>query len=314
MSIQIERRMYGEECVVCGNDIIRLCVVREGATMEVLIQVLSKENSWITWGKTSIDKCLYFQREDGGREVAKFHAFSLEEKDGDTIGLTLHGRLGAARVNYTSLLHPMSIWTEHFIEINGDIPAGVPLHHCLMIPGFGSSPEICWPLQSGDTTEHTASLAAFIQDGSSFAAFVPLHEHSRSGMRITDTESDGIGIEYHVIPDCEVQQADWAFSYLLCMDPHAQLHRGFQQVVRMLGSCGVLVASAVELQQFIAGEQSALPQVPATAADWIPFKNEGTLPEIASYTRQLLAQADDDYRMYDAALCWIDRLALQQHG
>ncbi|MEI7834080.1 MAG: hypothetical protein WCJ56_12895, partial [bacterium] len=124
MTIPVERRTHGEECVICGNDLIRLCVVREGATLEVFIQVYTEENSWITWAKTSVSRCLSLQGEDGKHELARFHEFSLEEENGDTIGLTLHGRLGDARVNFTSILHPMSIWTEHYLEIDGDIVAG----------------------------------------------------------------------------------------------------------------------------------------------------------------------------------------------
>jgi len=310
-----ERRRSEDGSLICENTHLRIRVIREGRSLGLVIETRGLDMCWGTLAFASSGEDIHAAGADGADQAGCFFTFNPLEIGGATRGVTLQGRLGNSVLALTATLDEISTWCRLQLTLSGIPPACRRLtQQWRLLPGE-TPPEICWPAAATHGEALAYSPAAFVQDGPVFAALVvDLGEDDPACCGLEVTTSDPICFEYGLWDDGEANLPDTPLqlTFHLGLDARALPERGFQQVVRLLGSREELALPGRSQAQPAAG---ALPELPAPdgAEEWHPFIWEGTLSALVAAVRQYLAKAAaGDCQTLEDGLCWLDRLCLQQ--
>lgn len=312
-----DRRRVEHGSIICDNGAVRLRIVRPGASLVLVIDARDLQEQWVPLASTPADADIDFLDADGGEQSIRFHSYDPLEVDGRTCGIVLHGSLGNARVSLTSLLPDASTWSQHTLEIHGlahtDCRRLTQRWH---LASEYLCAETSWPSRIIHGDELAESPAAFQQAGPLFAALAPdLEEGDSSFLGVHSHIQDHPCLEYGVLTSDHRTlklPETLKLAYALCLDARALPQRGFQQIVRELGSQEALAAAG---GCATAPSTDALPPLPAVpdATDWLPFTYEGPALSIAALTQHLLLLAEQgDWHLLEDALCWLDRLCFHQ--
>jgi|GEM_PF-1831726 len=310
-----ERRRSEDGSLICDNGHLRVLVVRDGRSLGVAVQTRGLDMRWGSLAFTSSGEDIHATAADGDDQAGFFFTFDPLEIDGVTRGVTLHGKLGEAALSFVVTLDEIGTWCNMSLTVSGASAACRRLTQQWRLLPDDMQPELCWPATVTRGEALAFSPVAFVQDGPIFAAFVA--EPAEDDPAIYGLEvsaSDPVCFEYGLwdgehrgLPDAPIQ-----LMYSIGLDARALPERGFQQVVRLLGSRDELLLPDRCLARPAAG---MLPELasPDGADDWHPFRWEGTPEAVAATVRRKLAEAAaGDWQALEDGLCWLDRLCLQQ--
>jgi len=313
---KLDRRRDEDGSLICENGHLRLRVIQDGRSLGVMIDTPGVDTAGGALNFFSSGEDIHYQAADHSHCVGRFHAFDPLDIDGQPRGITLYGQLGEASMLLTVILDDNSIWCRQRLLVSGYAQPPQRLTQLWQLRTAEMFPEFCWPLTRlhGEALAH--SPAAFLQDGPVFAALVADAEDADPlpfGLEVTT--SDAILFEYGIQ---EGSAHPWPaaqpirLSSALALDTRALPERGFQQVVRFLGSQGTLAVASQSAAQPAPG---LLPKLHDSQdmGEWHPFVWEGTPEAIAAAVQRKLATAlTGDWHALEEGLCWLDRLCLQQ--
>jgi len=312
-----DRRRYDDGSLICENSHLRLRVIREGRSLALVVDTRGIDMEWGTLGFTSSGEDILFAGDDGADQVGCFFSFDPLEARGETRGVVLHGHLGSASMALSAMLDETSTWCSLRLTVSGSVatPFRRLTQQWQLLPG-DASPEICWPPMVLRGEALACSPAAFVQDGPMLAALVAdLEEEDPGPYGLELNASDPTCFEYGIWDGgarTGESSAPIQLCYALGLDARALPERGFQQVVRRLGSREELALAGRSLAQPSAGSLPA-PASPTGAVEWYPFVWEGTLEAIAVVVRENLDKGlAGDWQALEHGLCWLDRLCLHQ--
>jgi len=306
-----ERRRSEDGSLICENGHLRVLVVRDGRSLGVVVQTRGIDMRWGSLAFASSGEDIHATGADGVDQAGFFFTFDPHQVDGVTNGVTLHGKLGDAALAFIVTLDEIGTWCGMRLTVSGAPATCRRLTQQWRLLPDDMPPELCWPPTVIRGESLAFSPAAFVQDGPIFAALVAdLTEDDPSLYGLEVSASDPVCFEYGLwdgLPATPVQLA-----YSIGLDARALPERGFQQVVRLLGSRDELLLPDRCLALPGAG---MLPELasPDGAEDWHPFLWEGTPEAMAATVRRKLAEAAaGDWQSLEDGLCWLDRLCLQQ--
>lgn len=312
MTIARPDRRRGEDgSLICENGHLRLRVVRDGRSLGLIIDTIGIDMQWGSLGFMSSGEDIVGLDAGGASLAGCFFSFDPLDVAGQTRGVVLHGQIGNARMMLTATLDETSTWCRLRLEIAGMLQVERLIQEWRLLPG-DIPPEICWPPALLQGNALAFSPAAFLQDGPIFAGLVA---------DLTDEDPNHFSLEVSV-PDPTrfefglntngVLAAPFDLSYALGLDARTLPERGFQQVVRLLGSQSNLSMVGRCQAKPISATLPAL-QDSADAKDWHLFVWEGAPEAIAALVRSKFARVEDgDWHALEDGLCWLDRLCLQQ--
>lgn len=315
--MQRERRHLEDGSIICENGVLRFRVISENATLGLQLETCTETGIWVPLVCTPPGGDVQYQRANGEVATVAFTSFEPVTVNRQTRGVVLYGEMDEMLVTFTSLLSPWGGWSRHRLQVD-KLPA-FPLNRLTQswqLANVFGQPDMCWPTRAIYGAELAAAPAAFVQAGEHFLAMVPDLEDgevAQWGLQPCTPGDATLTVGFMPTDGAQPLPAGEArFAYSLYLDARALPQRGFQQVVRMLGASDALRLAMIDQS---AGPVAALPALPETPDDasWQPFMREGTPAAIAALIGNALAHAkDDEWHMLEYALCWLDRLCLQQ--
>jgi hypothetical protein len=309
----LERRQPVIGGVVCENGVLRLRVVREFASLGLVIDARDNTGRWTPMVATPVGADLHRIDVRGEYQAAVYRTFEPLETRGQTHGVVLHGAMGRAHVTHTCTLGTASTWCHHRVEVTGI--AADPLLRLTHTWMLEREAEVdIWPATPVRGAALVGSPAAFMSGRDVFIALAPdLEEGDVPRMGLQVNPDEGPSVEFGIMADTPYTPGDTVrLAYAMCLDGHPLANRGFQQVVRLLGGQPAMRLASVDDLTPVDIPLPPLPALPADAVLWDPFRREGTIPELAAQAWQFLTKAEHDWRALDDGLCWLDRLALHQ--
>lgn len=312
-----ERRHKIPGSIICDNGFARLRVIQLEQSLGLAVDAHDSMTSWVSLLYNPTQDNCHIVTKDSGQLSMRFHAFDPLEIHGEVRGVKLHGRLGSAKVSLSAILHQSGTWCHLHLEINPapEVTFTRITNNWRLSPD-GARPDISWPNHPLYREDLTENPAAFFQIGPLFAALIPDLEdgdNTQLGMRFISGEQ--IGFEYGWMTEHDhrvTMRSPFHLSYAISLDVRAMTNRGYQQVVRILGSHEALeITSAANP---FSQQSNTLPQVVSHEAEyWQPFVHEGSPIEIISLTDYYLSKADEnDWQMIEKGLSWLDRLCFHQ--
>ncbi len=312
-----ERRQNDIGSLICDNGLLRLRVVQEGHSLGLIIDARDAEMQWGSLYCAISGDDIRYTSAAGVQHAANLFAFDPVQQDGRTHGVMLHGHLGEATLSMTAQLVDESTWCRLRLTVNG-IAEGPcrRLTQCWHLQSTGADPDAFWPMTPVLDDALVTNPAAFLQNGAHFAALVS---------DLMEGDPEVLGLQLRVDDDACIEYGIWdggarawnlstpvRLSAALCLDARALQRRGFQQVVRLLGSHEDLTLVS---QSDARPATMSLPQLPPVhdIDDWQPFRWEGSPAAIAAVVQHHLnAATAGDWQRLEDGLCWLDRLCLHQ--
>jgi len=315
MSVAGKERRHDEAgSIICENGHLRLRVFRIGRTLGISLDTPEAAHGTFSLGTGGEE--LVWVNEAGVPQVGAFFAFDPVEVGGQTRGVSVHGHVGDAAATLTVVLDGMSTWCRQRLSVTG-LTGGVGrLTHSWRLQPDERCPEIVWPAAPVTGAGLACCPAALLQHGTQFAALaaeIDDEDPAPYGAEVQVTEGVSLGYGlWQGAPTGWVPGTPLHLSCLLNLDVRALPGRGFQEVVRLLGSREELTLVGRSPVRPAAGP---LPELTAAAppAEWHPFVWEGVPAAIAAGVKhQLDRAAAGDWPALEDGLCWLDRLCLQQ--
>lgn len=303
------------DVIICENGVIRLRVVRQDHTLTVMIDACDDAGAWTTLA-CSPGEATVCQTTDAAEKTAAYTTMAPVQVNGRTLGVTLQGTAGAATVTFRSRIAPSGMWTDHRLEVRS-----VPGALCRRLThAWHFAPEVTpgmyYPLTPLDGAALAGSSVAFLQADMRALALVPDLEECDEGhhnlqVDVTDTPAR---IRYSITTGAgqPALPSPPSLAYALFADARSLPQGGFQQVVRWLGSQEQLRLTAGYPALTIPATTPPPLPAPPDATAWVPFMHEGRPVEIVALVADALARGEQDWRMLEEGLRWLDRLCLQQ--
>jgi len=316
-AVEDKRRQNDLGSIVCDNEALRLRVIQEHRSLAVVIEAINDERQWGPLAFQSSGTDVSYARAIGDAREGVFSSFDPVELDGRTQGLVLHGHLGDLPFTSTILLRSTGPWFTQRLHL-----AEKGRENCRRllqrwrVSGVNGYPEVAWPHSAIRGEEAEWNPAAFLQEGALFAALAL--ESDEDDLRLLclqlilqDTPSFVYGWWVEET-DPPIPPLSKRLHAQLCLDARALRERGFQQVVRLLGSRETLAPSGSISPDHECGTLPALPVLPASI-EWHPFMWEGAPTAIAAWVEHCFTRAGaDDWSGLETGLIWLDRLCLHQ--
>jgi hypothetical protein len=316
MPLVQERRRPVEGSIVSENDVLRLRVVQAGATLGLVLDARNDMGQWVA-AATSAGVDLRAIHDDGRQFTATLYQFEPIAIRGHTRGVLFRGTLEGATLLWWVTLDASGPITRHRVMVSSPRPTPYRRLTQRWFISLPDTPNLHWPEAPQQSVGLAHIGAAMLQCEKVFCGLAPdLEEGEPSTCGLESDGGDEPFMEYGVMgPDDHGRLASGAvrFAYALCYDAHAWPGRGFQEIIRFLGSRPAVTHAVMEGGQLTESEE--LPRLPDAGIVTGP---EPPLPALAAdralarVAAQFARVDAGEWGVLDAALTRLDWLLKEQ--